>query len=533
MIEVGDGLIIVGDCIDALAAMPSNSLDSFVLDPPYGLEFMGEQWDAPSWKGEAIVEDPASQGGAQDGAGGNAYSRSRVRYQGTTKARGKRQAERDADAVKAKYLDHGVEYDRDPQRLQAWHAAWLKEALRVAKPGAWLIAMSGTRTYHRLACAAEDVGWEVRDMLDWLYGSGFPKSHNLGRAFDARRVDDVRPVCRYLRAAMEAREVTAGDIAEAFGFHPRMVDHWAARDTDSQPTIPTLEQWASLKDLLGLGDEMDAEVWRLNGRKGTPGEDWAKREKVGEAEVVDTGIARLGMPGQTSAKKTIDVTEPSSELAKKWQGWGTALKPAHEPALLARKPFRGSVAANVEKWGTGALNIAGCRVGEDGGTRSGRVRGASAGVLGDGLNGGGAEKIDAGRWPANVVLDEEAAELLDIQAAPEAPSRFFYCAKPSQAERRAGLEQERNAHPTVKPVALMRYFIRLVTPPGGVVCDPFLGSGSTVCGAIAEGFPFVGIERDPKYAAIAQARAQRWREAWEHGERPEEATEPDQMRMFT
>jgi len=170
-VAVGRNCIIVGDCIEAMRALPEASIDAVVCDPPYGLEFMGKEWDAP-WKDKAIVRDPATEGGAQDGAGGNAYSRSRVRYQGTTTARKDRAKERDADAVKAKYLDHGVEYDRNPHRLQAWHEAWAREAFRVLKPGGYLIAAGGTRVSHRLTSAIEDAGFEIRDALAWIYGSG-------------------------------------------------------------------------------------------------------------------------------------------------------------------------------------------------------------------------------------------------------------------------------------------------------------------------------------------------------------------------
>jgi site-specific DNA-methyltransferase (adenine-specific) len=321
----------------------------------------------------------------------------------------------------------GIAYD-----VTVW-----QQCLRVLKPGGHLIAFGGSRTYHRLAVAIEDAGFEIRDQIQWIYGSGFPKSHNL-------------------------------------------------------------------KD--------------------------------------------------------------------KYEGWGTALKPAHEPAVLARKPLCGTVADNVMTWGVGGLNIDGTRVGTE-----------------DNLNGGGystnSELIKneifgkykkmhngfmqpSGRWPANVILDEEAAVALDEQSGHSksvrhdsgnvqifqdstwigknterghtdsgGASRFFYTAKASKAEREAGLYYEEwqrraglqgsdrdgdididplserwrtspraNHHPTVKPLSLMRYLVRLVTPKGGKVLDPFMGSGSTGCASILEGFDFVGIDITPEYVAIAQKR---------------------------
>jgi site-specific DNA-methyltransferase (adenine-specific) len=184
------------------------------------------------------------------------------------------------------------------------------------------------------------------------------------------------------------------------------------------------------------------------------------------------------------AQKILSITAPNTDLAKQWHGWGTALKPAYEPAILARKPLRGTVADNVAQWGVGGLNIDGCRVGDDG-----------------------------GRWPANVILDEDAAAALDEQSGTGA-SRFFYTAKASRSEREAGLDgveaQRANHHPTVKPIALMRYMIRLVVPRGAVLLDPFMGSGSTGCAAMVEGMQFIGIDITPEYVDIARRRLAWW-----------------------
>ena len=436
----------LGDCRDVLATMGDATVDAIVCDPPYELGFMGKAWDAS-----------------------------------------------------------GIAYD-----VTVW-----TQCLRVLKPGGHLIAFGGSRTYHRLAVAIEDAGFEIRDQIQWIYGSGFPKSLDVSKAMDKQRHDrsQVLEVTAWIRSARDASGLSNAQIDAAFGF-AGMAGHWTS--SLSQPSVPTLDQIPVLLDLfdMTLNDvpyDVRTLIWTLNGRKGQPGEAWHQREVItekrtdmfGEYEVEDVRTmvnpkeARLGMPLQKNANHQVAITAPSTDLAKQWHGWGTALKPAHEPAVLARKPLRGTVADTVAQWGTGALNIEGTRI------------------------------TDAGRWPSNVILDEEAASLLGE------PSRFFYVAKASKAEREAGLDgveavrsadrikddgvggdnprnrsnQPRaNHHPTVKPLALMRYLVRMVTPPGGVVLDPFMGSGSTGCAAVREGFDFVGIDLTPEYVAIAQKR---------------------------
>jgi len=380
------------------------------------------------------------------------------------------------------------------------------EALRVLKPGGHLIAFGGTRTYHRLAVAIEDAGFEVRDCLMWLYGSGFPKSLDVSKAMDKQ----------------------AGAEREVVG------------------------------------------TWKPTG--------------TAAVKIKGGGHANAGVRGEVEEiRQSIAITAPNTDLAKQWHGWGTALKPAYEPAILARKPLTGTVADNVAQWGTGALNIDGCRVGSDGGTT--RSEQAPYGEGGRGDQGGTQNwrtghkilETNTGRWPANVILDEDAAAALDEQSGERAggrrgigkgdngnvfgsyfnskttepmyndtggASRFFYTAKASRSEREAGLDgveakaisnakhggnmmgsewvhdsrhpeggyktaitaPRANHHPTVKPIALMRYMVRLVTPPGGVVLDPFMGSGSTGCGAVLEGMRFVGIDITPEYVEIARRR---------------------------
>lgn len=368
--------IIQGDCREAMKSLDDCSVDAIVTDPPYGLGFMGKDWD------------------------------------------------------------HGV------PGTEFW-----QEMLRVMKPGAHLLAFGGSRTYHRMTCAIEDSGFEIRDCIMWLYGSGFPKSHN--------------------------------------------------------------GPWG-----------------------------------------------------------------------------GTALKPAHEPIVLARKPLEGTVAQNVAKHGTGAINIDGCRIEFQGDADKAAAKpGGKATARGGNLAGqsqGGGERAEfnatqgAGRWPANVIHDGSDTVLAAFpdakgqqgkvtgneptgngfsgsvmyggfigrreSASPrieadKSAARFFYCAKASRSERNAGLDElpdvpggmvsntsgqhitrrdggapgpTKNNHPTVKPIALMRYLCRLATPQGGTILDPFMGSGSTGCAATLEGFNFIGIERDPAYVHLAEHRIAYW-----------------------
>ena len=373
--------LLSGDCLDMLRSLKANSVDACVTDPPYGLEFMGKEWD-----------------------------------RGVP----------------------GVPY---------WAAV-----LRVLKPGGHLIAFGGGRTYHRMACAIEDAGFEIRDQLQWLYGSGFPKSHDVSKGIDR----------------------TAGAKREVIGI---------AR---------------------GKGGENLNKLSRYDGN--------------------DADNARgCGAYGQGAKQIDIDVaiTAPATDAARQWQGWGTALKPACEPIVLARKPLsEGTVAANVLKWGTGAINVDGCRI-ELVGDNDPRLGGKGTWKTGNEV--GSSAK---GRWPANVLHDgsEEVVALFPHQSGGGAPprryadkfrnsygafkgnateqgigptsgnaARFFYCAKANKIDR-AG-----SKHPTVKPVKLMRYLVRLVTPPGGLVLDPFAGTGTTGEAAALEGMRAVLIEREAEY----------------------------------
>lgn len=339
------------------------------------------------------------------------------------------------------------------------------EVLRVLKPGGHLLAFSGSRTYHRMACAIEDAGFEIRDQIMWLYGSGFPKSHDISKAID--------------KAVGAEREVV-GTRPIAYADSPSGYSSFSARSSAGDGSI-----W-------GGGNE-----------------------------------------GQASGRA---VTAPATDAAREWEGWGTALKPAHEPIVMARKPLAGTVVDTVLAYGTGGLNIDGCRI-EANDAPEGRARHGGGVAFAEGKSGYKQDAITlapAGRFPANVMHDgsDEVVAGFPMQISGGTPprrnsdksrntygafrggetesgigrtagnaSRFFYCAKASKSDRGEG-----NEHPTVKPESLMRYLVRLVTPPGGLVFDPFTGSGSTGKAAMLEGFRFLGAELTAEYIPIARAR---------------------------
>ena len=339
----------------------------------------------------------------------------------------------------------------------AYNAEMWRECLRVLKPGGHLLAFSGSRTYHRMTVAIEDAGFEIRDQIMWLYGSGFPKSLDVSKAID--------------KAAGAKREVVGQN-----------------RYTARRPS--------------------------------------------------ETANSPVGFSDSMGGSATANITAPATPEAQQWQGWGTALKPAHEPICVARKHLTGTVASNVLEWGTGALNIDGSRVGTGTGEtvtyEVSDIRGGNYGQDKEAYADRGKltyTKTDQGRWPANVIHDGSDEVLAGF---PNDAGRFFYCAKASKSERNAGLEgfeprksdtrsdtaaglwaqmeaPKANFHPTVKPIALMRYLVKLVTPPGGTVLDPFLGSGSTAVAAILEGFEWVGCEMTEDYWPIIEARVQ-WAE---------------------
>lgn len=313
----------------------------------------------------------------------------------------------------------GKRWDYDVPTVEVW-----AECLRVLRPGGHLLAFAGTRTQHRMAVRIEDAGFEIRDMIAWVYGSGFPKSLDVSKAIDKA-------------AGAERTEIVGSKLGR-----PGM-----AKDGSNQRS------------------RFDA--------------------AFGEGE----GIAM-----------NHNVYAPATPEAQRWQGWGTALKPALEPITVARKPLCGTVAANVLQYGTGGINVDGCRVGTGeivpGGGQSNRVA-SGGGIYGNGIAPTGAQPHTLGRWPANLIHDgsEEPSSLLGDAA------RFFYCAKANKKDRGEG-----NNHPTVKPTDLMRYLCRLVTPPNGTVLDPFMGSGSTGKACMLEGFDFIGVEMEREYYEQARRR---------------------------
>lgn len=407
--------IIVGDCLESLRRMPDCSVDSIVTDPPYGLS-KGKKGGS----GDASMNTSSPAGRSRVTTGGGFM---------------------------------GLAWDADVPPVEVWI-----ECLRVLKPGGHLLAFAGTRTQHRMACRIEDAGFEIRDMIAWVYGSGFPKSLDVSKAID--------------KAAGVEREVIG----------------------TGKP----------VKRMIPGADQIEGGSWiKDNGREFVPTE-----------------------------------TAPATDAAREWDGWGSALKPALEPITLARKPLDGTIAANVLKHGTGALNVDGCRV--EGGERPLIESRADSALnaFGDGLNGSRCAGTTAtGRFPANLIHDgsDEVIERFPSEAGAAAPvhrrnadkfrntfrqfagnvdeagstfhgdsgsaARFFYCAKASADDRGAD-----NKHPTVKPNALMRYLCRLITPPGGTVLDPYLGSGSTAKAALEEGFSIIGMEIDPDHAATARTR---------------------------
>lgn len=358
------------------------------------------------------------------------------------------------------------------------------EALRVLKPGGHLLAFSGSRTYHRMTCAIEDAGFEVRDQIMWVYGSGFPKSLDVSKAIDKAGGNPLafRLFADAYAAAIAASRLTHADIDRALGIKSSSC-YWAR--SDHRGGMPPRQHWEQVCTLLPMPSELSA--------------------LYDEAERLDREV---GAPASNAVfqptQRVINAGTPVTEAAQQWQGWGTALKPAHEPICVARKPLIGTVAANVLQWGTGALNIDGCRVdAPDGVPNFDKRNESSVSTFGGGLNGSNrtGELSMLGRWPANLIHDgSDAADPLGEAA------RFFYCAKASKKDRNSG--GVASTHPTVKPTDLMAYLCRLVTPPGGVVLDPFMGSGSTGKAAMREGFRFIGIDMTAEYIPIATARIQ-------------------------
>jgi DNA modification methylase len=474
--------ILYGNNLDLLKTLPENSVDSIVTDPPYGLSFMNKKWDY------------------------------------------------------------------DVPSVELW-----QEVYRVLKHGGHVLSFGGTRTYHRMVVNIEDAGFEIRDQIMWLYGSGFPKSLNIGKAIDKMGGQSLDWFIDYILGVAEEKGITRKELTMLFPSKNGNPTGWLWNKQNNQSI--TIEQYNTIKDFLGLPF---ANI------------ESAKREVIG---IGKAGLTK-GSIANFQGKTEFDITTPSTESAKQWEGWGTALKPANEPICLARKPLsEKSVAENVLKHGTGGINIDGCRIGYSENDHVMKYKGYSNGEYKSEYEGGTSythgnqvQINPQGRFPANVIHDgsDEVLEGFPDNKGAFAPvksgqkgfggeiygkyakagddgktfyndglgsaSRFFYCAKASKSDRNdglkgfeikrpdnrtdvgmgsfveKGLQPQANFHPTVKPTELMRYLCRLITPPNGIVLDPFMGSGSTGKGAILEGFDFIGMELDPEYVEIAKAR---------------------------
>lgn len=409
-------MVLKGDCLDRLKELPDNSIDSVVTDPPYGLSKEPDIFEVlTKWMN------------------GEPYDHGHGGFMGKT-------------------------WDSFVPHPDIW-----REVYRVLKPGGHALVFAGTRTQDLMTISLRLAGFEVRDVIEWLYFSGFPKSMDVSKAFDKR----------------------AGAEREVIGK-------------------------------------------RTDGRYA-----YERRD-----ETIFNGYAdRVGGKAGFSAEKYNQITAPATELARKWDGWGTALKPSHEPIIVARKPLEGTVCDNVERWGTGAINVDGCRIGDGYDRASGGLRKAkhAENESSFSLAMNQDKRPTGGRFPANIVTTEpdafwskycnvtpqelskkaskrdrnsdwrgEEIDLPERESKKFGGGRFTRNGDGSPRKQNGGIL--RNTHPTVKPTDLMAWLVRLVTPPGGTVLDPFAGSGSTLVAAKREGFGFIGIEREPEYVEIIEAR---------------------------
>jgi hypothetical protein len=471
--------LILGDCLEKMKEMESNSVDSIVTDPPYGISFMNKKWDY------------------------------------------------------------------DIPSVEIWN-----ECLRVLKPGGHLLSFGGSRTFHRICVNIEDAGFEIRDTIMWLYGSGFPKSHNIGKAIDKRGGNNVlnNEIAEKLKEARTKRNITLKQADEMFCNGTTNYSWYEGRPKGIR--IPEPEEFQKIVDAWPEMKEYFDKTFPANR---------PVIDVINKARNFDSSYAIPGLGSETTYVD-LEITEASTNEAKQWDGWGTALKPAHEPIIMARKPFKGDVATNVLKYGTGAVNIDACRVGNEVISTHNAPKGTFAG--GDENRGSDTSsyKEHTGRWPANIIHDgsEDVVSLFpntksssgsfkasdyeeketstpftrgDFEGYGDSGSaaRFFYCAKANKKDRNEGCEsleeknhmrvnaprnnedkkystKYNNHHPTVKPTELMKYLCRLITPKEGIILDPFMGSGSTGKAAILEGFSFIGIEMDESYLEIAKAR---------------------------
>jgi len=602
-------MLLKGDCVEVMKAIKSNSIDTIITDPPYGLEFMGKKWDKLR----------------------NTWQAEKGRYHNDTTFIAK------GDRIR---YQAGLE-------MQLWHTQWLTEAYRVMKPGASMLVMGGTRTFHRLMVAIEDTGFIIKDTLMWLYGSGFPKAQDLGKMIDKRGKKHRFPHIllkfqKSLNTQRIKKGLTLNKINKLFGVPPNSGCAAHKFCDKSQPQFPTMEQMKILADILDLNDMI--EIYGEN-RKLWKVYDEIEREIIGFKKAgLGTGNTYAFTEDNIKAQKELDVTAPSTDLAKHWDGFKVGgIKPAYEPIVWAVKPPEGSYIDNVLKWGVGAVNVDECRVVYQNNSDRELAHQNALGpierykthkqIYGGGRKSAGFQDTHSpkGRFPANVILSHhpecmqvgmkraktesggkginkhaiwgtstrkvetfnegdgyETVEswdchpdcpirLLDEQSgllhAPAnklikkhiannlvnlgggnigitaqyqdsgGASRFFYCAKASRSERNRGLEgmkekqttgggggignylndvnsasgkygsekaPAKNNHPTVKPIALFEWLIKLVTREGQVVLDPFIGSGTTAIAAHKTGRKYIGIEKESEYLEIAKKRIDYW-----------------------
>ena len=540
--------IICGDATEELKKLPENSVDACVTDPPYELNFMNRSWDRS-----------------------------------------------------------GIAFN-----TEMW-----QELYRVLKPGAHILVAGIARTHHRMWVALEDAGFEIRDGIYHVFGSGFPKSMDISKELDKKRRGDLEQIRDILREKL--KKYDRHDLANKLSVTVRQIDHWI-KQNENQPQIPSIEKWNLIKTFVDIPEKEEL--------------------KCLDTRITEYNYEVIGIKNRDAGNRQIPIlqgntevliTTPSTEEAIQWNGWGTALKPAVEIWCLARKPIsERNIAANVLRWGVGGINVDSCRVGLNGGTKS-KGKGVESEICyGAGLNKTGVEPINKGRFPSNLILEccceedelmmgndpthpgqyrntrtpkrifeseigineknknevtceksnkcvihtnpncvcrmldeqtegmrchkpETGKELqskvkspMNIFGAPRkqytnrriiargdviSPSRFFYCAKASQNERyfyctickqaypmkerdkhiHNALENEKykylEFHPTQKPLQLIQYLVRLVTPPHGTVLDLFMGTGTTLIAAEKEGFNCVGIDSSPIYCEIAFKRA--------------------------
>lgn len=472
--------VINGNMLDELDKMEENSIGSIVTDPPYEINFMGKDWDSA----------------------GVAFS------------------------------------------VETW-----KKCLRVLKPGGYLLSFAAPRTQHRIACAIEDAGFEIRDTVMWIYSNGFPKSMDISKQLDKYSEKcflDRSYLAQHISESIEKVGKTVNDLRNRFN-NSKKVNHWLAR-SQSNFYQPSEEDYKILVSEFGCS--------------------WDFYTYPTERDVVGVKHRCLSGWGYKNNLVDRDITIPKTDLAKQWEGFGTALKPAYEPVIVARKPISGTVADNVMTYGVGGINIDECRISHNEPLKL-TNRKDQSGVIFTEENTGKSSYLNsdnhiasaspAGRFPSNVILTYNDSDYDEVCGGfpdsgngngetpynySDSSSRYFYCAKASKRDRDEGLDNlptkqtvggggigdyeddvnscsgkfgsekapHKNFHPTVKPTSLMQYLVRLVTPKGETILDPFMGSGSTGKAVAYENndrnadYSFIGIELNSEYCDIAQRR---------------------------